>query len=493
MKSNLAKAAYVIILLSSICHVWAQQNPAHRLELNLNEAITLSIAKNYLVKTKSFSPALAKQAVIEEQGEFYPVLGLQLSNRDSDNLNAAGDTITSKEQEDSSRLFVKGEMPWGTKYLLEVNDDRDETVNGSIAKSSDAQVLLEVKQPLLKGFGLNDRYAEADLAKNKLKIQTWLFKDVVMDTVRDVIRAYADLYFAKQNLEVAIKNRDLASKLVEDNRKRVEVGRAAKSDIVNAEAGYARREEAIIIAERLQRIQENRFKLLISDDIDALIDYRIEIAALPKPQPFDSDVLADFRQAMLLRPDYQAALLNVNGRQIELKRDKRRVLPELDLVLRYGLTGEALGEDSAFGSLRDQRASTSYAGLNLSIPFPNRTNKAQLAAAELTLAREKIDIKKLKQAILIDIDNAAARVLANWRRIEATKKAQMFAERSLDAEEKLLRAGRSKSFFVLRLQEDLARAQIRQIQAVADYFKSLADYEYERGIILETYKVAVPD
>jgi outer membrane protein len=65
----------------------------------------------------------------------------------------------------------------------------------------------------------------------------------------------------------------------------------------------------------------------------------------------------------------------------------------------------------------------------------------------------------------------------------------VLAERSLEAEEKKLNLGASRSFFVLELQGELADAQIRETRAVTDYHSAVVLYELEKGTILEAYGI----
>ncbi|MBC9890470.1 MAG: TolC family protein [Opitutae bacterium] len=61
--------------------------------------------------------------------------------------------------------------------------------------------------------------------------------------------------------------------------------------------------------------------------------------------------------------------------------------------------------------------------------------------------------------------------------------ARELAELSLEAEQKKLEAGTTSTFFVLRLQSDLASAELREISAVANYNRSVADFNRLRGVL----------
>ena len=72
---------------------------------------------------------------------------------------------------------------------------------------------------------------------------------------------------------------------------------------------------------------------------------------------------------------------------------------------------------------------------------------------------------------------------------QARRKARELGKKALRAEEKKLQARTSSTFVVLRLQGDLAIAEIREINALTDYPVSLAQYHRVRGKILDVYNV----
>jgi outer membrane protein TolC len=68
-------------------------------------------------------------------------------------------------------------------------------------------------------------------------------------------------------------------------------------------------------------------------------------------------------------------------------------------------------------------------------------------------------------------------VQTNQKRVDSARAARELAERRLEAEEKKFAAGIQISFFVFQAQRDLATARTSEIRAIADYNKSLVDFE----------------
>jgi outer membrane protein TolC len=124
-------------------------------------------------------------------------------------------------------------------------------------------------------------------------------------------------------------------------------------------------------------------------------------------------------------------------------------------------------------------------GLMLKYPLGNRTAKSGLRIAELEARRALLDIKKLEQEIMVEIDNSIQELESNMQRIDATKISKQLAEEALRAEELKFKEGLSTSHDVLSFQEDLATARVREISAVIDYNKSLVEFSRVKGTLLE--------
>src|SRR5262245_51076743 len=79
--------------------------------------------------------------------------------------------------------------------------------------------------------------------------------------------------------------------------------------------------------------------------------------------------------------------------------------------------------------------------------------------------------------VATQVRDAGRQVLTNQKRVDSARAARELAERRLEAEEKKFAAGIQISFFVFQAQRDLAQARTNEIRAIADYNKSIVDFE----------------
>src|SRR5690606_36067536 len=121
-----------------------------------------------------------------------------------------------------------------------------------------------------------------------------------------VRNAYWDLLYAIQAAEVAERSLALATKLVEDNQARVEVGTLAPLDVVQAQAEQANRRQAVAQTTAATRTAELALKrLIVNGTEDPLWVATIEPVDRPAFSSEAIDVAAAVRRALGNRTDLE--------------------------------------------------------------------------------------------------------------------------------------------------------------------------------------------
>ena len=130
------------------------------------------------------------------------------------------------------------------------------------------------------------------------------------------------------------------------------------------------------------------------------------------------------------------------------------------------------------------------AGVTLTFPLGNRAAKVRRAQSLSEAEKMKLDLRKLEETALVEVDNAAVAVATGQERVQATKEARKYAEQALEAEQRKLASGKSTSFIVLQLQRDLTTARNAAIQALMDYNQQLSTLAVAEGAMLERHGIA---
>jgi outer membrane protein len=469
------------------------------LELDLAKAVRMALKKNFTIQTERFEPKIAKQRERSAEGNFDAVFDFSYTRgedttrdrftRDSlgTGRHLAFDDIA---QTSAWSTGVSGVTVWGLGYDVGATTRNFSGTANRFDEDVSSGMSFSLRQPLLRGAGPDANLAGVRVARNNVASSEWGLRQRIMQVITDVIEVYNDLNFAHENLDVAIRSRELARTLLKDNIKRVEIGVMRPLDVTTAQAEVAAREEAVITAQRSVKDQENFLKQLITADLLPLLRTSISIAP-PTSQPLRGNVIEGITRALELRPDYRQAKLDIENRHISLRFEKNQLLPRLDLTASLALNGF---DDDFITSARRIHArdqSSWSTGAIFSVPIGNREAAGRVEASKLEIAQALTNLQRLEQDIIVRVDNARGAVVTASQRIEATVEARRLAKESLDAGEKRLIAGTGTVFEVLELQDKLASSETSAFRARADYNKATARFHLETGTTLRAHGVKI--
>jgi outer membrane protein TolC len=383
-----------------------------------------------------------------------------------------------------------GRLPIGTRYAIQDTLTRSRnTFSGDINPVNtlyENAVGISIQQPLLKSFGLDANYAEVRTARINERVQTLTWKNTISTAISNVIASYFDMDYALKDMQVREDAIAADSKLVDLYRRRVELGFGSPLDIQQAEVSVATSREALLASKNLFLERQFALKQLISHQFDTK-DPRI---FLPTNAPTFSAPrtprIALLQQAFEKRYDYQALVLNTEVQDIRLKFAKNQLLPALDLVATYGLNG--LGDASLGRSLNDTFGfeHPQYSiGFQFQIPIGNRQPKAQYDAI---LAQKEQAILRLKQREIdvgISVDLALSRIATLRQRADAARQTREFGEELVRTGYRRLEEGLISAYDITEQQRRLYDARTRELAALADLNKAVAQLWLATGTVLE--------
>jgi outer membrane protein TolC len=311
----------------------------------------------------------------------------------------------------------------------------------------------------------------------------------MIDIVTRTERAYYDLVAARENIVTQEKALELANQLVEENRKRVQVGALAPLDEKEAEAQAAAARAALLASKSALAVAEDLFKNLITDNYPewATVDI-VPSDPLQAPRQFFSRQ-DSWARGLAERPDLAQAKLDVERLGIQLKYAQNQLWPQLDVFGSFGYNGGGDEFSSTVNVLKEANTPYYSVGGQLSIPLGNRAARNNYRSVKANREQLILGVKQLEQQVMIEIDDAIKQAQTDFERVQATKEAVDFADAALSAEQKKLESGKSTSFQVLRLQRDLTSARRDATQALADYNKSLAQLSRFQGATLERHSI----
>ncbi len=470
------------------------------LQLSIEEAVARALENNVDIAVERYRPQSAREDIRAAEGSYDPFLSLVLDTNDrtdpSRSFFTGGQRVTTETQNFS--LGANALIKTGAQLNLSWNNSRTDTNNrfSNFNPAYDSNVNFGISQPLLKDFKVDGARRQLRVAKNSAEISDVQFRQTVINVIANVKRLYYDLIFSIDNLEAQQKSLDLAAKLLEENRIKVRVGTLAPLDVVAAESEVASREEQVIVAEANLEEAEDAIKQVIFPEHDFAM-WSTRIAPTDRVvtgEDQEIDVVAAINRALAGRTDVVATRKSLESNQINLDFANNQLKPGLDLEASYGATGiggtqiqrDANGNiiDEVAGGYSDALAQitgrdfpTWRVGVRFSYPILNRSAKGGAARSQIAKEQAEASLRRLELQVAREVRSQARAVQTNRKRVQSTGSARVLQQRRLDAEEKRFAAGMSTNFLVTQAQRDLALAEVGELRAIADYGKSLIDFE----------------
>jgi outer membrane protein len=465
--------------------------------LTLNECIVRALENNLEIKFERINPTIQTWGVVGAQGIYDPTFAGTVSYQDSttplDPTQATALGLLSLNQQLlNSSVDLGGKLPTGATYDFFGSNSRSSgQLTSNFVFTGSAGVSLT--QPILKNFGLGINSASIRIARKNQAIAQQNFVQLVMNKMAAVCTAYYELVFSIEDHKAKMETLDEAKELLDQTRKRVQVGVQSPLDVVQAEAGVAENEQAVITSAQLIKDNENALKRLISQQVTEFRGVSLVPTDFPVAQMMDLDVVQSVRTALELRPDYVSAKEALERQNIVVQFNRNQLWPEVDLQGSYAANGRGLTFSDFSDNVGSGDNPTWSGGIVVTIPLGNRQARANYHIARLDADQALLTLKALEQDIIVEVENAVGHVGSSAKSVEAARAATRLAVASLDAEKKKLLAGSSTTFLVLQAQAQLGSARSAEVRARASYSESLVALDLAEGTILQKNNVVLAE
>ncbi len=380
-----------------------------------------------------------------------------------------------------------------------------------------------VTQQLLQGAGIwvNKRFMYQ--AANDRRITDSSFRQQILYTVNQVETIYWGLVQAYEDVQAKQRALDQSSRLLEDNRKQLEIGTMAPLDVVNAESNVATDKQALISAQNALNYQQQIIKQAIARNLNdpvlsaapVIPTDRVSLEPIPEEsEPVEQLVQDAFKQ----RPELEQAVLTLRNDEITLKGARNALLPTLNVFGFYGASASGgaqspscfnffsspagpctpntvptVGYESTLSNLVNSSAPNKGAGFNLSVNLRNREAQSVQERSLMEYRQAELRLEQLHTQIRMQVVNAMYALTNDRAAVEAAQAARDYNQQSLDAEEKKLHLGASTTANVLQQERNLATAEDNLIAANAAYAKDRAGLYQTLASTLEHYGINLGD
>ena len=477
------------LALLSIIPAFAQEKaPA---PLSLEECVARALNKNFDLQLQQFSTQNARDAVIAADATYDPTLSSTVAAKGIKDASASPVTTS---QEQSSSLSVTQRLVSGATVTAKTTLDRTRENAASAPLFNpvyNSDLSLSVTQPLLQGFGVTINRAAIERARLGVKRANYDFKAVVLAVIRNVESSYYTLAFAREQLAVRTFSLEVAQKLLDENKDRLNTGVATNLDVLQSEVGVANARRDLLFARQSVRDSEDSLLNLIGR-----FEFGARLGAVRLSDEPVPDVAFDrsYTLAIANAPDYAANKVFAEQLKLDLAVAKNNRLPTLDLGAGVSYNGE--DRDTSGGALYSASSGDSYnwqVDLTLSIPWGLRAERARYRQAMSNLNRQETFIQQLDQSLLLQVRSAVRAVETNRETLGVSTLTTELSQKQFETEKARYDAGLSTYRFVEDSRRDLDTARVNELLAKVNLRIALAELARLEGTSLDRYKVKLEE
>jgi outer membrane protein TolC len=485
------------------------------LSLSLEACIVSAMKNNLNIAVEILNPEIADINASRAKERFMPAFSFNYNNRETNSASYswidAADIIRTAYNEYT--LSINQNIPTGGLFNVSLNSYKSDTNRRlqTINPRYGSTLTLDFTQPLLKNFGFKISRREIIIANNNREISENQFNQILLNTIFSVEEAYWNLVYSIENLKVRKQSLQLARDLMEENKKKIEVGSMAPIEIYTAQAEVATREAEILQAEALVKNNEDFLKTIINLPASESGD---SVEILPTDKPIYEEREVKLEEALVTalanRPDLKAMKFDLKNKELNLSYAKNQLLPELNLQASYwspGISGDQilyLNNNALSGVIVGTVPGASTDALKdafkfkyenwsilltLNIPLNTIISRAEYAQARVSMEQAMLRIQNQEQQIFLEIKTAVRAVQTNYKSVQAFKAARELAEKKLEAEHEKFRVGKSTNYLLLQYQRDASNARSTELKAIIDYNLSLAHLDRVLGTTLKSKNI----
>src|SRR5262245_14131064 len=505
-----------VCLLASAGAAGAQDN------LTLADATARALSKNHAIRIERESVAAADAQMNGAYGAYDPQLKLELTARQHrDPVTSifsgapAGHTAATDNSFASnvsvSQLFRTGAM---ASLTTSASREGNNSAFNLFQPAYFTSLGVDLRQPLLRNRAIDPTRAALRVTALDRDRSGAALDRQVLQTVAEVESAYWALVAARRDLNVRRGSLALAEAQRADTQVRIEARTIAASDIAQPTAEVERRRGDVFASqEAVARAERALKELMLDDAADPMWDTEVAPGDTPDAAPVTVDVRGALADAERNRPEFAELTAQIAQHDVRVTLARDSLKPSLDLVAGYAMRGLAGSQNSraiaidglpvaipptlsgstatSYRTLAEQKFPDATVGFSFEVPLGRRAARGQLGAAEAERRQAALALSQTRARIAIEVRNAATALQTTAGRIEAARAGLAAAETQLRAEQDRFGVGASTNFFVLTRQNDLALAQLAEINALTDYRNAVTELARATGTLLRDRNIKV--
>lgn len=418
----------------------------------LKEAVDHALEHNITIKQNELNVELSKEDVVQAKGNFLP------------NLSASS----------------SGSLGFGSTFDRVSNNRVSSTTFGS-------SFGLNSGISIFNGFRNLNSYKQAQLGVESSKLDLAKIKD---DISLNVVNAYLNILFAKENLSVARVQYEISKKQIVRAKNQVEAGAKAKGELLNVQSTAAADAQNVVAQENTLDLAFLSLAQLLQVSAENFDIANLDVGSPSIATLYDDSNIV-YKKAVTNRPEILKARIGVKNSDLGIEIAKGRYLPSLS-----GSVGTSTNFAHAFELI--QGSNTYFfkqindnlganLGLSLSIPIFNRfqtksnvsKSKINKEISEYNLESQKLQLQQTIQKVFLDAKSAA--------------KTYEAAKTSLEAQQEAFKNAQERYNYGAMTLFDFDQVRNRLVNAESTLIRSKYDYVFKTKVLKFYYGESILD
>jgi len=458
----------------------AQEEPLDTRPMTLAEARQAALQYQLEIQAELIPPAIAEQQVREARARFHWVLLGEVSQ--------VKDHPLAPEPETDDRTAAIGlsiPLPTGgsAQVVLPVTKHHlDPVPSGVPSPYYSASPSITVTQPLLRGAGLRVNLAPINRSKLLSRQTQARTKLLINNLLANVDRAYWRLWAARREVEVRYEQYQMAQQQLYTAQRLAGAGIVPKMEILRSEVGIAQRVNNLIVATTNARLIERELKRTLNlPDLGLATETAILTASEPELFPLSLETSSLVEHAMQNRMDLLVSQLQLAMDLLDRDVARNQLLPDVSVVFEHSRVALGLDRGDTINASDDSDDWRTAGYIRFSMPIGNTAARARLRQSALRYASSLNSLEQREQLIEQDVYDAVDLLNQSWQQIRASEEEISLARGIYQGELQLFERSIRTSTEVLDAAQFLANAQVRRIQAIAEYEMAKVQLAYVTG------------
>lgn len=458
-------------ILLCLCAICTASNAQTHEFLEVNEAVVRALGQNLSLRIQGEEVILARQNVIIEEATFdtrFFASGTQRGSRSPSYGGFEGDSghSTLARAGIAKRLNTGADLQVSSNYTRNSSSGSSQILN----PSHTSDLSMSLRQPLLREGGtemnlLMLQNAELLAAQTELNLQ-----DQALVLMSETEVAYWDLAYAHEVKKVREASLEVAEKLLEENEAREGVGLATNIDVIQSQVFVATSQEAVITASAL--IEDSQDQLYRQMGSNEYPEGLVSVSQLPDISTEDIGSPTSLPAILANNPRYRAQEIKVTWFENFVRAGRNLMLPTVDLVAGMGFSGLDDSLVDSYGNTLERDGYDWTAGIEFSIPWGQRADKAQYQRSLSLLRQEDLKLEDLEQEAKETNRFLWRRWVLGLERVKAAKLSLELAIEQFDREQSKYESGLSTFRELLEAREDQDDANLRYLSFILEAIKA---------------------